>query len=130
MGKYLITGGAGFIGGALADRLAASGHRVSILDLPQKIRGARIHPQVKVIARDIRIHDTFRFLDSTYDAVLHLAAQTSARISEEQPELDLETNAKGTLNVAEWCVERGISRVLYASSMGVYGNPSRLPVSE
>ena len=128
--RYLITGGAGFIGGAIARRLLKDGHEVSILDLPQRIQSAPPAPQNRVIAADISHRDGFTELEGPFDAVVHLAAQTSARVSHEEPERDVDTNARGTMLLAQWCVQHGIRRVIYSSSMAVYGNPSRLPVQE
>lgn len=128
--RYLITGGAGFIGGAIARRMLTDGHEVSILDLPHKIQAASPPPEVRAIAADISHRDGFTELKGSFDAVIHLAAQTSARVSHEEPERDVDTNARGTMLLAQWCVQHGISRVIYGSSMAVYGNPSRLPVQE
>jgi UDP-glucose 4-epimerase len=64
------------------------------------------------------------------DAVLHLAAQSSGEISDERPDLDLRVNTLGTLLLLSFCRKRGIPRFLYASSMAVYGDPPRNPVSE
>src|SRR5437773_5041649 len=128
MKRYLITGGAGFIGAALASRLLAEGHRVSILDLPNKVQTSRPPTQTEVIPGDISRADVFRDLKGSFDAVIHLAAQTSARVSHEEPERDVDTNARGTMLLAQWCIHHEVSRILYGSSMAVYGNPSRLPV--
>lgn len=132
MARYLITGGAGFIGGALARALAARGARITVLDLPQKIEKTSLDPAFKVVAGDVAERATWEAAagHGPFDAVLHLAAQTSARVSHERPEEDVDTNAKGTLLAADWCRRQGIERLLYASSMAVYGQPETLPVSE
>src|SRR2546425_8568645 len=130
MKRYLITGGAGFIGGALVRRLIADGHKVAILDLPEKVWSSPPPPEAVVVTGDISSPDTFQKLKGPFEAVLHLAAQTSARVSHEEPERDLNTNALGTLLLARWCVNNNAQRVLYGSSMGVYGNPETLPVKE
>lgn len=130
--NVLVTGGAGFIGSALAKKLVSNGAHVTILDLPEKLERISIDPTISVVAGDIARRDTFVVLSRRghFDAVLHLAAQSSARISHDQPEKDIDTNAKGTLLLIEWCREQGIDRVLYASSMAVYGEPKQLPVTE
>ena len=66
----------------------------------------------------------------SYDAVFHLAAQSSGEISHEAPGLDLNSNALGTLNLLEWCRRQGISRFLHASSMAIYGLTDQIPVVE
>jgi UDP-glucose 4-epimerase len=130
MKRYLITGGAGFIGGTLARRLLDAGQRVSILDLPNKIRSTPPPAEVEAISGDISSADTFQRLNGAFDAVLHLAAQTSARVSHEEPQRDVDTNARGTMLLAQWCVRNKVPRIVYGSSMGVYGNPQRLPIKE
>jgi UDP-glucose 4-epimerase len=130
MKRYLITGGAGFIGGRLARRLLREGHSIAIIDLPGKFKKSSVPAQAEIIAGDISIPGAFSALGGSFDAVIHLAAQTSARVSHEEPERDLDTNARGTMLLAQWCVRQGVSRLLYGSSMGVYGDPVRLPVKE
>ena len=129
MRRYLVTGGAGFIGGAIVRRLLARGHAVTILDLPEKIERSIVPSGVKVFAGDISEPEAFNSLSGQFDAVFHLAAQTSARISHEQPLRDVEVNARGTLLLAQWCMRNGVPRILYGSSMGVYGNRTPAPVS-
>jgi len=130
MKRYLITGGAGFIGGRLARRLHAEGHAISILDLPEKFKMFPVPAEAEIVAGDISHAGTFEKLIPPFDAVIHLAAQTSARVSHEEPERDLHINARGTMLLARWCARNNVRRVLYGSSMGVYGNPLRLPVKE
>ncbi len=128
--RYLVTGGAGFIGGAIVRRLVAGGHSVTILDLPEKIKRSSFPSSVNVISGDVASETTFKKLTAPFDAVFHMAAQTSARVSHEEPERDIEVNARGTLLLAQWCVRHNVRRLLYGSSMGIYGNPSELPVKE
>ncbi len=132
MVSYLITGGAGFIGYSLAKALDKKGASITILDTPEKIRKTTIDKKFTVIAGDIAKRDTFDDLPKgrTFDAVLHLAAQTSARISQEMPEMDIDTNGRGTMLLVDWCLKNGIDRILYSSSMAVYGDPEVLPVTE
>jgi UDP-glucose 4-epimerase len=125
---YLITGGSGFIGFALAQALRSDGHQVTLIDRvpPPFWRGA------KFIRGDI---SSSRFMSGLkvkprVDAVLHLAAQTSARISQEKPILDVDSNAKGTLQVLEWSKKNEVRRILYASSMAVYGQPLKPQIHE
>ena len=130
MSRYLITGGAGFIGLALTRRLLAAGHAVTLLDLPAKLQSASPVAGALRLPGDVSQPSTFASLCGEFDTVFHLAAQTSARISHETPVVDVDTNARGTLLVAQWCAAHGIARIIYTSSMAVYGNPVRLPVCE
>src|SRR5262249_26613062 len=106
--RYLITGGGGVIGGGNTHRTLSGTQEVWILDLPQKIRAAVPPPRIRVFAGDISHRDGFTELKGPFDAVIHLAAQTSARVSHEEPERDVDTNARGTLLLAQWCVQHGI----------------------
>ena len=119
----LITGGAGFIGGALARKLASEGNTVHVIDLPDKIRQADSWlSEMEVHPGDVSDPATFSMLpESTWDEVYHLAAQTSARVSEEQPLLDIDTNTKGALNICNWARRSRPGRVVFTSSMAVYG---------
>ena len=127
----LITGGAGFIGSGLARRLLAAGHLVVVVD--NFFTGARgnVPAGVTVVEGDIgRVETLERLPDLPYDAVCHLAAQTSGAVSMEQPLYDIQTNAVSTVLLARWCRQRRVKRLVYASSMSVYGNPPALPVAE
>lgn len=130
--RYLITGGAGFIGQAMAARLVQQGANVVILDLAAKLAELKGASRYQCIAADVSEDSTYRKLDQVapFDAVLHLAAQTSNRVSHEEPERDVVTNALGTLRLVEWCCSAGIQRLIFSSSMAVYGNPEKLPVCE
>lgn len=111
-------------------RLLAEGHAVSILDLPGKIEKSPPPAGAETICGDLSIAETFRRLKGPFDGAIHLAAQTSARVSHENPQVDVDTNARGTMLLAQWCIHHEVQRLLYGSSMAVYGNPSRLPVTE
>jgi UDP-glucose 4-epimerase len=130
--RVVITGGAGFIGQAIAGALVARDFEVTLLDLPDRVRRVAPGLRARVVAGDVGERSAFERLDAagSYDAVIHLAAQTSNRVSHEEPERDVNTNARGTLLVTEWCCARGISRLLYSSSMAVYGHPEKLPIQE
>jgi UDP-glucose 4-epimerase len=123
MARYLITGGAGFIGSALAVKLINEKHEVHIIDiesrvnlLRDKLLGAHLH------CGDISKEVTFSTLPAkTFDIAFHLAAQTSARVSEENPSLDIDTNVTGTYYFCKWARENNIKRAVFTSSMAVYG---------
>ena len=128
---FLVTGGAGFIGSCLARRLVAEGHNVVIVDNLFTGARANLPPEAVFIEGDVGHADTIARLPvRSYDAVCHLAAQSSGAVSMEQPVYDINTNAVSTLLLIRWCQERGVRRFVYASSMAVYGNPSSSPVSE
>lgn len=127
----LITGGAGFIGSNIAKRCILEGHHVVIADNLFTGKIENIPEGAKLVEMDISCEEDYEKLpDCDFDAILHLAAQSSGEISDEKPELDLLVNAKGTLLMLKWAMKRKIRRFLYASSMAVYGNVIKVPVQE
>lgn len=127
----LITGGAGFIGSHLAQRCLSMGCDVTIIDNLTTGQRENIPAGAVLIEGDISDGRTLdRIPAGRIDAVLHLAAQSSGEISNEHPDLDLRVNTLGTLLLLSFCMRRGIPRFIYASSMAVYGDPARNPVSE
>jgi len=130
-GKILITGGAGFIGSHLAKRLLDTGYEVAIIDNLSTGNASNIPSSADFIESDISKKKTYKTISGQkFSYVLHLAAQSSGEISDEKPELDLEVNTLGTLLLLRWCMKERISRFLYASSMAVYGNALKNPVTE
>jgi len=127
----LITGGAGFIGSHLAKRLLSNGHAVTIID--NLVTGSKrnIPAGATFIKADLCNKNVLKKISSNeYDAVLHLAAQSSGELSNEQPEQDLRVNTLSTLQLLKWCKDCGIPRFMYASSMAVYGDSAHSPVVE
>src|SRR5437762_153644 len=109
--RYLVTGGLGFIGGTIVRRLLAQGNQVTILDLPSKLQNSHPPRDAQVVTADIASEAAFRKLEGPFDAVFHLAAQTSARVSHEKPERDIDINARGTLLLAQWCLKNSVRRL-------------------
>jgi UDP-glucose 4-epimerase len=111
--KILVTGGSGFIGSHLVQKLLAEGYDVSVLDLRPPVQ------DVEWIKRDIREDLGSAF--SNFNLVFHLAALANARKSSEDPKLCYEMNIKGTLNVLNAALKNDIERVFLASSSWVCG---------
>ena len=129
--NVLVTGGAGFIGSHLADRLASEGHHVLVFD--NEATGRR--ENVSVAARHMqgnvtRPADLEPAFGTGLDAVCHIAGQVSLIRSFTDPVVDLRTNVEGTVNVLQLCVQYRVPRLLYASSMTVYGHTDVLPIPE
>ncbi len=129
----LVTGGAGFIGSHSVDHLLAAGARVRVLDnfssgkrenLPQQ------HPDLDVVAGDVRDALAVNAALAGVTHVLHLAAQVSVQTSVEQPVESAAVNVTGFLNVLDGARRAGVRRFVYASSAAVYGVPERLPLDE
>jgi UDP-glucose 4-epimerase len=129
--RFLVTGGAGFIGAHIARKLLEQGNEVLVIDNISTGYMDNIPKGAEFVNLDIGDYQSFaKIPKKKFDAVFHLAAQSSGEISNEKPDLDITTNAIGTHNLLRWCVENKVKRFLYASSMAVYGNPKKLPVLE
>ena len=129
--KYLITGGAGFIGSNLSAKLIKLGHEVVIVDNLCTGSSDNIPKKAKFLNLDLCDPQfTKKLPECKFDAVCHLAAQSSGPLSSKMPYEDLQANAVSTLLLSKWCIKNKINRFIYASSMAVYGNCKRLPVAE
>jgi UDP-glucuronate 4-epimerase len=138
--RILVTGGAGFIGSHLAEKLLRTGHQVVILDdfndfYDPRIKHANIAGFTKDVTLcqiDLREKDSVLnvFSREKVDAVVHLAARAGVRPSIQFPELYYETNVIGTLNLLEAARTTGVERFIFASSSSVYGASKTVPFSE
>ena len=129
--KVIVTGGAGFIGSHLVKRLLNLGHEVVLIDNFSSGNRDNVPPGTDCMEIDLSETDFITKLpNGNYDAVCHLAAQSAGALSAANPLYDLQTNAMSTLLLSRWCIDQGISRFLYASSMVAYGNSDKSPVSE
>jgi len=130
--RALVTGGAGFIGSHLVDRLLAAGHRVCVVDDLSTGSLSNVPPEARFQRLDIcdpaSLGDVLA--DFRPEVVFHAAAQTDVRRSIREPDFDARVNVLGALNVLRAAVAAGARRIVYASSAAVYGDPERLPVSE
>ena len=128
----LITGGAGFIGSALARERAAAGERVRVLD--DFSTGRREHvsgnPLIEVCEGDVRDPATVRGALEGVGRVAHLAALASVPRAELDPEAAARVNVEGTLVVLDESRRAGVSALVYASSCSVYGDAGELPIAE
>ena len=130
--SVLVTGGGGFIGSALARRLIADGYEVATVDNLITGFADNVPRGCELVVGDVSDAATLADVpDREYVACCHLAAQSSGEISFEDPGRDLRSNALGTVNVLEWCRKRGVPKVIFASSMSIYGDqPLDRPVEE
>jgi UDP-glucose 4-epimerase len=134
----LVTGGAGFIGSHLADRLLAEGHRViSVDDLTTghiaNLSEARGYgKEFTFFNMDVRAEGLLPLFERHRpEVVFHLAAQSGVRPSLDDPAKDASINLMGTLNLLDCAVRTGAKKVVYAASGGtIYGEPKRIPVKE
>lgn len=129
--RALVTGGAGFIGSHLADRLIKEGFEVAIIDDESTGKKENVNPRARYIKGDIRdVNSLERAFDPKPDAVFHVAGKASTIKSFDNPYEDLSTNIVGTVNIIQFCLKYKVKRLAYASSMTVYGDPTSLPISE
>ena len=138
--RILVTGGAGFIGSHLVEKLLGKGHEVSILDDfndfydPQIKREniAGVAKNVTVHHVDLRDASAVRklFGGEKVDSIVHLAARAGVRPSIQDPQLYCDTNVAGTLHLLEAARVAGVKRFIFASSSSVYGISKTVPFSE
>ncbi|MEN6413618.1 MAG: NAD-dependent epimerase/dehydratase family protein [Veillonellales bacterium] len=129
--KALVTGGAGFIGSHIVDKLVQENCRVVVVDnLSTGLRN-NLNAKAKFVEMDIRSHELIDlFQTEQFDYVIHQAAQTMVPSSIENPDYDCQVNILGTVNVLECCRKTGVKRLVFASSAAVYGNVETIPVTE
>ncbi len=135
MTRVLVTGGAGFIGSHIADRLVADGHAVCTLDDLSTGLRANVSADVEFVEGDLCDTDLVRRVVRSFrpELVFHLAAQMDVRRSTREPEFDAHVNIIGGLGLLPEVIAAGVRRIVYASTGGaVYGNvdPVKLPVQE
>lgn len=155
--KILVTGAAGFIGGAVAEKLIKEGNQVVGIDnissyYDPQLKYARLQnlgieeksidwdqcvtstkwPHLSFIRMDIRDNEKIQELFSRekFDIVVHLAAQPGVRYSIENPHAYIENNINGFLNVLEGCRRNDVKHLVFASSSSVYGLNSKIPFAE
>jgi UDP-glucuronate 4-epimerase len=138
--KILVTGGAGFIGSHLVEKLLADGHKLAILDDFNDFYDPQIKREnIAAVADKIAVHQvdlrdpravSAMFQGEKFDTVIHLAARAGVRPSIAQPQLYYDTNVGGTLHLLEAARAVGIERFIFASSSSVYGLAKTVPFSE
>ena len=143
MRSILITGGAGFIGSHLVDRLLSEGDwRISVVDdfndfyspsiKRENIREHLANERYKLVEADIRNSASLEkaFAETHFDCIVHLAARAGVRPSLKEPRLYVETNVNGTLNMLEMARRHGVKQFVFGSSSSVYGVNEKVPFAE
>jgi UDP-glucose 4-epimerase len=130
--NILVTGGAGFIGSHIVDRLVAAGHKVAIVDNLATGRRDLAHPQAALHVVDIRDPQLQPVVAAVGpDVVVHAAAQVSVSHSVSDPLGDASVNVLGTISLLEQCRRAGVRRVVYISTGGAaYGDTDVIPTPE
>jgi len=135
---FLVTGGAGFIGSHVCDRLLAEGHRVVAVDdlstgrIANLVEARGYGKEFTFFNMDVRAEGLRQLFERHRpEVVMHLAAQSGVRPSLADPVFDASVNLMGTLNILECAVNTGARKIVYAASGGtLYGEPRKLPVKE
>lgn len=133
--QYLVTGGAGFIGSHVVDRLLGLGHDVTVYDnlstgRSRFLEECRRSPKCVVVIGDILDGESLRQAVSGAEYVFHLAANADVRFGTDHPHRDLEQNTIGTFNVLEAMRTAGVRRIAFASTGSVYGEATVVPTPE
>jgi len=130
--KVLVTGGAGFIGSHIVDRLVQEGHDVVVVDNLSTGKRRNLNRAARFYKVDIqswRLERVFR--NERPNVVMHLAAQMDVRKSVEDPLFDAQVNVLGTLNILQQTVKHGVRKVVFSSSGGaIYGEQDVFPAPE
>lgn len=126
--KYLVTGGAGYVGGVVAAHLLEAGHQVTVLDdLSTGFRESVPAGAEFVLGR---VQDAADVLDASFDAVLHFAASSQVGESVADPEKYWRNNVAGSLELVSAMRKSGVRRLVFSSTAAVYGEPEEVPIPE
>ncbi|MER7518991.1 UDP-glucose 4-epimerase GalE [Streptomyces sp. NPDC126499] len=128
MSKYLVTGGAGYVGSTVAAHLLEAGHEVTVLD--DLSTGFREGVPAGAAFIEGRIQDAARYLDPSYDGVLHFAAFSQVGESVAKPEKYWDNNVGGTMALIAAMRETGVRKLVFSSTAATYGEPETVPITE
>lgn len=133
--KSIVTGGCGFIGSHMVDKLLENGHEVIVIDNLSTGRKANLDHQkdnknLKIVVADIREIEDVREYFQDVDYVFHMAALADIVPSIQNPDAYFSSNVIGSYNVAQCCKDTNVKKVLYTASSSCYGIPDHFPTSE
>ncbi len=126
--KYLVTGGAGYVGSVVAAHLVEAGHTVTVLD--DLSTGHREGVPAGADFIEGRVQDAARHLDASYDAVLHFAAFSQVGESVTDPEKYWRNNVGGTMDLLAAMRAAGVRTLVFSSTAATYGEPESTPITE
>lgn len=129
--KILITGGAGYIGGTVAQTMLAQGHSVTVYDNLCHAKRSMVPQGVDFIEGDVADRNTLeKILSDGFDGVMHFAALIEAGESMAKPEVYFRNNSASTLSLLEAMLSTGVRRLVFSSTAAVYGEPESTPIRE
>jgi len=127
----LVTGGAGFIGSHIVDKLIEKNHEVIVADNLSVGKEQNLNPKAKFYKMDLKSLELEKiFAENKIEYVSHHAAQASVAVSMRDPLFDLQQNVAATVNLLQNCKKYGVKKIITASTAAVYGVPENLPVDE
>ncbi len=127
--KILVTGGAGFIGSHLVKALVENNYEVLVIDNLSTGKREYLPESIEFYQRDITEKNAFEGIEGV-DTIIHLAAQVDARASVEDPLFDAQNNIIGTIACLEYARKTAVKKFVFASTCGVYGDQTDLPIAE
>lgn len=128
--KFMVTGGAGFVGSHVVDALIKEGHKVSVIDNLISGKKENINPRADFYQLDIADEKTIDSLFKDIDGVFHVAALARIQHSFSEPHLYFRSNVVGTHNVIMAARKHGVKRVVFSASSSAYGRSDNLPLHE
>lgn len=130
--KIIITGGAGFIGSNIVDRMLNIGHEVAIIDNLSTGKNTNINRDAGFFNIDILNSEMLEkaFYEFKPEICIHHAAQTDVQMSIKHPNFDCNVNILGSINILNSCIKNDVRKIIYSSSAAVYGTPKFLPIDE
>ncbi|WP_333778502.1 UDP-glucose 4-epimerase GalE [Streptomyces sp. IBSBF 3136] len=126
--KYLVTGGAGYVGSVVSQHLLEAGHEVTVLDNLSTGFRVAVPAGAAFVEGDIR--DAAKWLDASYDGVLHFAASSQVGESVAKPEKYWENNVGGSMALLGAMREAGVRTLVFSSTAATYGEPEQIPIVE
>ncbi|MFD9034264.1 UDP-glucose 4-epimerase GalE [Streptomyces sp. NPDC059567] len=126
--KYLVTGGAGYVGSTVARHLLEAGHEVTVLDDLSTGFAEGVPAGAEFV--EGRVQDAVKWLDGSYDGVLHFAAFSQVGESVAKPEKYWENNVGGTMALLAAMRAAGVRRLVFSSTAATYGEPESVPITE
>ncbi|HLV10407.1 MAG TPA: NAD-dependent epimerase/dehydratase family protein [Halanaerobiales bacterium] len=129
--RVMVTGGAGFIGSSIVDKLLDKGYEIIVVDNLSTGKEENLNPGAEFYKLDINSPELYEIFEKReIDYLIHHAAQIDVNRSVEAPLFDAGNNIMASINLFEACCQHGVKKIIYASSAAVYGDPDYLPVDE
>jgi UDP-glucose 4-epimerase len=127
--KILVTGGSGFIGQHIAEMFASEEHEAIVID-KRKNTWPFLYNNILLVEEDIRNYDQIKNYFEDVDYIFHEAALVSVPESMKKPNLTIDNNINGTVNILKAAVEKNVKKVIFASSCAIYGMNDKIPLNE